>query len=128
MLHVFSHLVLGVFALFFLYTGIMSLWRPEQFARALSLQPADRSGIVEIRAQYGGFFYVAAMTQFAPFFGIMTIQSALMISVVIFGGLFLGRICAIFLDGDGQPLTPMIRSLFAVDGIGFAAALSAMCL
>lgn len=114
--------VLAIFGLFFLYTGVASFLRPAPFARSLSLETVGRSGAVEIRAQYGGFFFAAAVSQFAPFVGLIAPSVAL----VIFGGLILGRLGALVYAARGDTLTPTIRALFVVDGGG--AALAAACL
>ena len=119
-------LVLAVFGLFFLYTGVVSFLRPEPFARALSLEAVGRSGAVEIRAQYGGFFFAAALSQFAALCDLMAPFGALMVALVIFGGLILGRLGSFVFGTGGQALTPTIRALFLIDGGG--AVVAAACL
>ena len=64
---IFIHITLMSFGVFFLFTGVTSFSNPETFAQRLSLQAVGRSGAVEIRAQYGGFFTAAALSQAAPF-------------------------------------------------------------
>ena len=118
--------VLSIFGVFFLYTGVSSFLRPGSFARSLSLETVGRSGAVEIRAQYGGFFFAAAVSQFAPFVGLTTPSVALIVALVIFGGLILGRLGALVYAARGDTLTPTIRALFVVDGGG--AVLAAACL
>ncbi len=116
-------MVLIIFGVFFLFTGIMSFRQPVRFARSISLQAIGKSGCVEIRAQYGGFFFVAALSQVAPFVGLISIFTAFVVALVIFGGLISGRVGALFFDADGQTLTPMIRNLFWIDGMGTVLAL-----
>jgi len=115
-------LVLSLFGLFFLYTGMISFQRPGWFAKSLSLEAVGVSGAVEIRAQYGGFFLAAALSQFAPFLGLLSTFSALIVSLTIFGGLIFGRLGAAIAGLNGQKLSPMIKSLFVIDAIGFVGA------
>lgn len=123
-----AQLVLAVFGLFFLYTGVISFLRPGRFAKSLSLEVVGVSGEVEVRAQYGGFFFAAALSQFAPFIGWLSALSALTVSLTIFGGLIFGRIAAALVGLRGQPLSAMIKALFVIDGVGFAAASGAIAL
>jgi len=115
-------LTLGIFGLFFLYTGVISFHRPGRFAKSLSLEAVGVSGEIEIRAQYGGFFLAAAISQFAPFMGLLSEHSALIVSLTIIGGLIFGRLCAALAGPNGQTLSPMIKTLFVIDAIGFVAA------
>jgi len=110
--------VLTLFGLFFTYTGLHSLIAPRGFARILSLEPIGRSGDIEIRAQYGGFFLAAGLAQFAALSGHLTQSTALMISFVIFGGLIMGRLLALLFQGDGAPISPAIKALYVIDAIG----------
>lgn len=122
----FIHFILILFGLFFLFTGVLSFSRPENFAQSLSLQLAGRSGRVEIRAQYGGFFTVAALSQGAAFLGLVPATAALMVALVIFGGLILGRMGALLVDRARERLTPMIRMLFWIDAAGTMLALAGL--
>ncbi|MBL4639176.1 MAG: DUF4345 family protein [Kordiimonadaceae bacterium] len=113
-------ILLGIIAVFFLYTGLHSLIAPKKFAQMLNLEPIERSGEIEIRAQYGGFFLAAACSQIAGILGYLPAATALMVSFVIFGGLIGGRLIALFWPGSA-PISPTIRSLFIVDAIGAVA-------
>ena len=126
MTNAFPQLVLGVFGLFFLYTGVTSFLRPHTFAEMLSLEANGHSGRVEIRAQYGGFFFAAALSQFAPFAGLLTMSQALVVALVIFGGLILGRIGALFANPRNERLTQMIKTLYVIDGVGLALSAAAL--
>ena len=115
---IFPCAALVIFALFFLYTGIVSFLQPTGFARSLSLEAIGRSGSVEIRAQYGGFFFAAALSQASPLLGLISVSTALIVALVIFGGLIVGRIGGLFFRAEGQKITPMIRNLFWIDAAG----------
>ncbi len=111
----FIHAVLIVFGLFFLFTGVISFSRPAPFARTLGLETDGRSGAIEIRAQYGGFFFAAGLSQFAPS---ITLLTALTIGLVVFGGLILGRLCSLVVDPGGERPLPTIRALYWIDSAG----------
>ncbi|WOF74109.1 hypothetical protein QMT40_001755 [Parvibaculaceae bacterium PLY_AMNH_Bact1] len=115
--------ILVVFGLFFAYTAIVSFRAPVPFARGLGLEPNGRSGAIEIRAQYGGFFAAAGLAQFAVFAGLISPQPALFVGLVIFGGLIVGRVAAFFAGGKDEKLLPIISALYWIDGIGCLAAL-----
>ncbi len=126
MMTVFPYIALVIFGLFFLYTGVMSFLQPAGFARNLSLEAVARSGRVEIRAQYGGFFFAAALSQFAPLIDLVSAYTALVVALVIFGGLILGRVGGLFCGSDRQALIPMIRNLFWIDGAGTIIAIAGL--
>ncbi|MHA7834019.1 MAG: hypothetical protein ACX94A_06010 [Algiphilus sp.] len=121
-------LVLVSFGLFFLYTGVISFQRPGPFAKSLSLEAVGVSGEVEIRAQYGGFFFAAALSQFAPLIGLLSEVSALIVSSTIFGGLFFGRLAAALAGPKIHTLSSTLRALFVIDAVGFIAASGAIAL
>ncbi len=112
--------LIAITGAFFLYTGIMSLLRPKDFATALGLDPVGRSGIIEIRAQYGGFFTAASVIQFLALGGLIGMPSAFLVNLVIFGGLIAGRLPALFIGNTKEQIIPVIHMLFWVDAIGAA--------
>lgn len=114
--------ILVVFGLFFAYTAVVSFRTPVPFARGLGLEPSGRSGAIEIRAQYGGFFAAAGLAQFAVFGGLISASAALFVGLVIFGGLIAGRGAAFFVGDKDEKLLPIISALYWIDGGGFVAA------
>lgn len=124
MIAITTNIIFALFGLFFLYTGITSFRNPIGFGRSLSLEAVGRSGQVEIKAQYGGFFIAAAFSQFAPLVGMLNPQTALVVSLVIFGGLIAGRLGALAMPPRDEPLTSMIKGLYYIDGAGAAASLA----
>lgn len=115
--------ILVAFGLFFAYTAVVSFRTPVPFARGLGLEAKGRSGAIEIRAQYGGFFAAAAVAQFAVLGGLISAQMALFVGLIIFGGLICGRLLALFSGANGEKLLPIISALYWIDGIGCLAAL-----
>ncbi len=115
--------ILAAFGLFFAYTAVVSFRSPVAFARGLGLEPNGRSGAIEIRAQYGGFFAAAGLAQFAVFGGLIPATAGLFVGLVIFGGLILGRGAAFFAGEKKEKLLPVISALYWIDGIGCGAAL-----
>ncbi len=125
---IFIQIVLAIFGLFFFGTGVMSFMRPAAFAEKLSLAALHRSGEVEIRAQYGGFFFAAGLSQLVAFAGLVAQSAAFIIALVIFGGLILGRLGSLMFDSKGEALIPMIRNLFWIDGVGTVLAVTGLYL
>lgn len=126
MAQLFINLTLAMFGLFFVYTGAASFLRPATFARSLALTANGPSGEIEIRAQYGGFFFAAGLVQFLALSPALAPVAALTVSVVIFGGLCLGRYgAALFKTGDDK-LAPVIRALFYIDAVGALLAVGAL--
>ncbi len=105
-----------------MYTGLHSFIAPGHFANLLNLEPIGRSGNVEIRAQYGGFFQAAAASQFAALVGLLPAPLALTVSIVIFGGLFTGRILSLPLGNNKERISTNIKALYIIDGLGLIAA------
>ncbi len=126
MLDIAVQIILIIFGLFFLYTGVASFFQPEKLAKTLSLNTIGRSGRIEIQAQYGGFFFLAGLSQLAPFLKLLTPSTALTVSVVIFGGLILGRVLSLLSNQGSEPITPIIRVLYVIDAVGFGLAIWAL--
>ncbi|NOX83841.1 MAG: DUF4345 domain-containing protein [Alphaproteobacteria bacterium] len=118
MVHIFLDVVLLIIGLFYIYTGVASFITPHDFAKKLGMKTQGRSGEIEVRAQYGGFFFVAGLTQLAPLFGLMGYTIAYAISLTIFGGLILGRVGGALAGRKGEELLPLIRALYPIDGLG----------
>lgn len=123
MIAISTNIIFAIFGLFFLYTGIISFRNPVGFARSLSLETVGWSGEVEIKAQYGGFFIAAAFSQFAALIGRLNPEAALVVALVIFGGLIAGRLGALTVSARDETLTPTIKGLYYIDGAGAAASL-----
>lgn len=123
-----TNIILAAFGLFFAYTAVASFRTPVPFARGLGLEPNGRSGAIEIRAQYGGFFAAAGLVQFAVFGGLVSAQAALFVGLVIFAGLIVGRVAAFFTGSREEKLLPIISALYWIDGIGCLAAVSGLFL
>ena len=120
--------VLTIFSVFFLYTGFSSFARPKKFAQALSLKTIGASGEVEIRAQYGSFFFVLGLLQSAAIFDFIDAGVIFFFDLIVFGSLVLGRLMALPLKPRQAKLTQMIRNLYWIDGLGAAMSLIGVCL
>lgn len=123
-----TNIILAAFGLFFTYTALVSFRTPVPFARGLGLELNGRSGAIEIRAQYGGFFAAAGLVQFAVFGGLVSAQAALFVGLVIFAGLIVGRVAALFTGSREERLLPIISALYWIDGIGCLAAIAGLFL
>ena len=126
MAHIFGTLVLAIAALFRLLTTWSSATAPGEFAQRLGLALANAGGYNEIRAQYAGFFLAVAAVCGASLAGMVSRQAAFVVLTVAFGGLILGRLASLALDGSVAGYGPTIRALYVIDGIGFSLAIAAL--
>jgi len=124
--HIFGTLVLAIAALFCLLTTWSSAAAPAEFAQRLGLALANAGGYNEIRAQYAGFFLAVAAVCGASLAGVVSRQAAFVVLAVVFGGLILGRLASLALDGGVAGYGPTIRALYVIDAIGFALAITAL--
>ena len=111
----FGTIVLVIATLFFLYTAWSSGIAPVEFAERLGLTVANAGGYNEIRAQYAGFFFAAALVCVASLAGAMA-----------FGGLLAGRLASAVLDGGMAGYSSTIVALHAIDAGGLALAVAAL--
>jgi hypothetical protein len=128
MAQLFGTFVLAVCALFFLLTTWRSALAPTAFAARLGLGIADAGGINEIRAQYAGFFFAAAVVCGAALVGLVAQHSALVVIAVIFGGLIGGRLASLAIDRSVAGYGVTIRALLVIDAVGFGLALAALAI
>lgn len=126
MMGLFFDTALIVFGLFFLFTGASSFKAPEKFARSLSLDAIGHSGRVEIRAQYGGFFVAAGLSQLAYFANLSSKPTAFLVALIIFAGLIFGRASAVLFNPESEKLTPLIRNLIWIDAAGAIVSLAGL--
>ena len=124
--HVFGTLVLAIAALFCLLTTWSSATAPAEFAHRLGLALANSGGYNEIRAQYAGLFLAVAAVGGASLAGVVSRQAAFVVLAVVFGGLILGRLASLALDGSVAGYGPTIRALYVIDAIGFSLAIAAL--
>jgi hypothetical protein len=124
----FGTAVLVIATAFCLLTTWLSGTAPGRFAQQLGLTIANAGGYNEIRAQYAGFFLAAAALCAASLWGAVPRQSAYIVLAVIFGGLIVGRLVSLALDGGVAGYGPTILALYFIDSAGFALALTALAL
>jgi hypothetical protein len=124
----FGTIVLALAMLFFLYTSWRSGTAPAEFAERLGLSVANAGGYNEIRAQYAGFFFAAALACMASLAGAMPRQAAFIVLAVIFGGLLAGRLVSLALNGGIAGYGHTIVALYAIDASGLALAVTALVL
>jgi hypothetical protein len=126
MSELFGTFVLTLCGLFFLLTTWRSAAAPATFAARLGLGVVNAGGVNEIRAQYAGFFFAAALVCGAALAGLLARQSALLVIAVIFGGLIGGRLASLAIDRGVAGYGATIRALLVIDAVGFALAIAAL--
>ena len=125
---VFGTAVLVIAGLFCLFTAWRSGTDPNLFAEQLGLIISNAGGVNEIRAQYAGFFLAAAIVCGASLAGVLPRNFSFVVLGTIFGGLILGRVTSLVLNGGITGYGPTILALFAIDAVGFTLAITAFVL
>jgi hypothetical protein len=121
----FGAAVLVIAILFSVLTAISAGLNPERFAEQLGLKITNAGGANEIRAQYAGFFFALAIVCALSLAGAGSRQTAFIILAAVFGGLIVGRLVSLALNGGVAGYGPTIRALYSIDSAGFALALAA---
>ena len=119
---ILGSVILGIAALFFLVSAVAAAVAPERFAGVLGLQTAGASGRNEVRAQYAGIFLMIALACLAALAGYAPRQAAFIVLIVALGGCTIGRLASLIADRGFGGYNAVIRTLFAVDTLGFVAA------
>jgi hypothetical protein len=110
---------------FFLLTTISASRNPQRFGEQLGLRIINAGGVNEIRSQYGGFFLAAAGVCIAALAGWLPRSTAFVTLAAVFGGLIVGRLVSLVLNGGFSGYGPTIQALCVIDAIGFALAVAA---
>lgn len=112
-------LILVIAAATFAFFGLTFLVNPAGMASVVELHPATSTSTTDIRAVYGGLeLGIAALLSAA----LRTrVREGLLMATILFGGLLLGRITGILVDGPVSPTTWRVFSaeLFATLGSAF---------
>ena len=124
--HKLGTAVLVVAVLFCLLTTLSSGVDPETFARRLGLSLSNAGGINEIRAQYAGFFLAIAVVCGLSLAAVLPRQVSFVLLSAIFGGLLFGRLVSWGMNRGFSGYSETIRSLYLIDALGLALALTAL--
>jgi hypothetical protein len=119
---VFGSVTLIVSAVFFLISAGAAATAPERFAGLLGLQTSGASGRNEVRAQYAGIFLMITLACLAALTGYIPRQAGFIVLIVALGGCAAGRLASLIADRGFGGYNTVIRTLFAVDTLGFTAA------
>jgi uncharacterized membrane-anchored protein YitT (DUF2179 family) len=121
----FGAAVLVVATLFCLLTTISASVNPEWFGEQLGLRIINAGGVNEIMAQYAGFFLAAVGVCIAALAGWLPRSIAFVTLAAIFGGLIVGRLVSLVLNGGISGYGTTIQALYVIDAIGFTLAIAA---
>jgi hypothetical protein len=125
-MNLFADAVCAIEAFFFAYTGWLGFAQPRALSDRLGLQPSGAAGLNEVRSQYGGFYGALAIVQAAGLLGWLPMTAALGAGLLAFGGLMLGRLASVVVDGSLRKYTPTLKWLTFLDPLGFFLTLSAL--
>lgn len=118
----FGSVTLVISAVFFLMSAVAAAAAPEQFAATLGLHTSGASGRNEVRAQYAGIFLMVSLACVAALAGYAPRQAIFTVLIVALGGCTVGRLASLIADRGFGGYNGVIRALFAIDTLGFAAA------
>lgn len=109
--------------------GVMALSDPANFLEVMQLQAAGPAGLNEARAQYGGFFMALAIFLGAGAAGFVQTRAALWSMLVLYAGIFTGRIIHLTLFGgaaDWADYNTTMQVAHVFDGTGLLLTLLAL--
>jgi hypothetical protein len=119
---ILGSIFLAATLVFFLFTTWSSAVSPKDFASQLGLAIANPGGANEIRAQYAGVFFAAAVVCALALSGTVPRLTAFIVLAMIFGGLIAGRLASLGLNRGFEGFGATILALYVIDGFGFIAA------
>jgi hypothetical protein len=103
-------------ALVWLGIGLAGLIAPAWLLSPMTVTATDPIGFSELRAMYGGLeLGLAGFTGWCAATG--RVREGLLISIVTVGGLSVGRLIGVFVDGSTDP---MLLFLMVLEGSGAA--------
>lgn len=112
-----------------LFLGIFAVADPAGFLTAMQMGAEGPAAFNEMRAQYGGFFLALGLFLVAGAAGRANTRAALWAMVIMYGGIFLGRILHLTAFGgwaDFPAYNLTMQIVHAVDGAGFILSLIAL--
>ena len=113
----FAKIILALGALVAFYIGFVAVTNPTGVLSDYGLVVSDANGRNEIRGQYGGFFMVLGGVMIASLIGKLPQKFGLGVFLMTVGGVFLGRVSSLLLEGPAVFTTYSsgIKALFAID-------------
>ena len=108
------------------FTTFAATASPSKFAAALGFGIANAGGTNEIRAQYAGFFLLMGLATAAALVGVLPRSTAFVICALVFGGLFVGRVAGVVLNGGVGGYCRVVRSLIVIDTVGTLLSVAAL--
>lgn len=112
-----------------LFLGIFAIADPTGFLAAMQMSAEGPAALNEMRAQYGGFFLALGVFLLASAAGRIGTRAGLWAMVVMYGGIFTGRMLHLTVFG-GAPDFPdyntTMQVIHLIDGGGFIASLIAL--
>jgi hypothetical protein len=103
----------------FIGVGLYNLAQPVDGASIFEIVLANVSSINEIRANYGGMHLLLGLFLIHGAFKMHIQRTALLVVALFTGGLVLGRITSLVVDGSPNEV---VWALFIVEAVGFLVA------
>lgn len=118
-----ARIVLGAAALAFGGPGLGFLLAPERFTAAIDVALLSSTGASDVRAVFGGLEIGLALWLAAAALGAAPIAHALVVQCAVLGGMIVGRVTSLAVDGAPGPIA---GGLFLVEIALFAASIVAL--
>ena len=106
-----------------LWIGVMAVSAPVQILETMQLAATGPAGINETRGQYGGFFLALALFLGLGVVGYIRPAAVLMVMLVLYGGVFCGRMIHLILTGfsDISDYSTTMKAIHLIDLTGLIA-------
>ena len=111
----FEKVFLGLIGLVFVGLGAFNLFFPIKGIEGYEIHITEVSSLNEIRANYGGMHLLLGMFFAFGGFNARFRESALLIAALFTGGLVLGRVVSLMLDGNPNQ---MVWLFLFLEGLG----------
>ena len=118
--------LLGLATLLSLGTTVAAFTQPKPFATSLGLSIANAGGVNEIRSQYAGFFLMVGVVCVGALIGVVPRPAGYLVTLVVFGGLFIGRLVSVTLNQGFSGYPPVVKGLVLIDFVGAALSIAAL--
>ena len=99
-----SRNLMGFISLFFIMIGTITFWDPQNMYEILGFQNATLGGFNETRANYGGMMLGIGIFLASSLKEPKKLQQAWFLLLLLCGGLTVGRVWSIVVDGWPQTL------------------------
>lgn len=111
----FARIFLAINALAFIALGARGIWDPVAHLALVEYQLPTPTALAEARAMYGGAHLTLGLLFFAGVFSRAWLKPALLVLAVLVGGLALGRMTGVVVDGASSAIILQFLAIETAD-------------